>query len=45
VFVRCYDLQPDGSRFLFRDRAGIARESVSRMDLVLNWTSTLSAAK
>ena len=43
VFVRCYDLQPDGSRFLFRDRANVAHESVSRMDLVLNWTLTLPA--
>jgi serine/threonine protein kinase/Tol biopolymer transport system component len=37
---RCYDISPDG-RFLFRDRAAAKRESVTRMDLVLNWTSTL----
>lgn len=37
---RCYDISEDG-RFLFRDRANAKRESVTRMDLVLNWTSTL----
>ena len=40
VNARCYDISDDG-RFLFRDRAGAKRESVTRMDLVLNWTSTL----
>jgi len=38
---RCYDLWPDGSRFLFKDRPLAARDSVSRMDLVLNWLGTL----
>lgn len=37
---RCYDIAADG-RFLFRDRISTKRESVTRMDLVLNWTSTL----
>jgi len=37
---RCYDIAKDG-RFLFRDRTATKRETVARMDLVLNWTSTL----
>jgi len=31
----------DGSRFLFSDKASAVRETVSRFDLVLNWTATL----
>ena len=38
--LRCYDVRGDGT-VLFRDRGSVARESVSRMDLVLNWTATL----
>jgi Tol biopolymer transport system component len=38
--LRCYDLRRDGT-VLFRDRGSAVRESVSRMDLVLNWTATL----
>lgn len=37
---RCIDVA-SGPRFLLKDRSGIKRESVTRMDLVLNWTSTL----
>jgi serine/threonine-protein kinase len=36
---RCYDVSADGQRFLFRETVG--RASVTRMDLVLNWTATL----
>jgi Tol biopolymer transport system component len=42
AIARCYDLSADGRRFLFRDRGAARRESVTRMDLVLNWTSTLA---
>ena len=41
---RCYDISPDGSRFLFRDHGTASRLSVTRMDLVLNWTATLPGA-
>jgi Tol biopolymer transport system component len=41
--LRCYDLWPDGSRFLLRDRTSAAHETVSRFDFVLNWTATLPA--
>jgi len=37
---RAHDVA-DGPRFLFRDRSAVKRASVTRMDLVLNWTSTL----
>ncbi len=37
---RAHDIA-DGPRFLFRDRSTVKRASVTRMDLVLNWTSTL----
>ena len=38
---RCYDVS-DGPRFLLTERtASVKRASVTRMDLVLNWTSTL----
>jgi hypothetical protein len=43
--LRCYDVSPDGPRFLLRDRTGVKRETVSRMDLVLNWTATLPAQR
>ena len=39
---RCYDISPDGPRFLLRERNAATRESVTRMDLVLNWTGTLA---
>lgn len=42
VFTRCYDISADGQRFLLRDRTTPQRASVTRMDLVLNWTATLS---
>ncbi|MBI3400779.1 MAG: protein kinase [Acidobacteria bacterium] len=41
--ARCYDVSADGQRFLLRDRTSTRRESVTRMDLVLNWTATLGA--
>jgi len=40
--TRCYDISADGQRFLFRDRTAMPRTAVTRMDLVLNWTATLS---
>ena len=43
--LRCYDISADGSRFLFHDRTSVKRETVSRMDLVLNWTSTLAKGR
>lgn len=39
--IRCYDLSSDGRRFLFRERTAAQTPAVTRMDLVLNWTSTL----
>lgn len=39
--TRCYDMSADGQRFLFHDRGAIPHASVTRMDLILNWTSTL----
>ena len=38
---RCYDVSADGQRFLLRDRTTAPRVSVSRMDLVSNWTAGL----
>jgi hypothetical protein len=38
---RCYDASADGQRFLLRDRTTAPRVSVSRMDLVSNWTAGL----
>jgi Tol biopolymer transport system component len=38
--MRCFDVSPDGSRFLLRGRSA-KHESVDRLDLVLNWTTTL----
>ena len=38
---RCYDVSADGQRFLLRDRITAPRVSVSRMDLVSNWTAGL----
>ncbi len=37
---RTHDIA-DGPRFLFKDRSTSEHASVTRMDLVLNWTSTL----
>jgi DNA-binding winged helix-turn-helix (wHTH) protein/Tol biopolymer transport system component len=37
--LRCYDMSPDGQRFLFGEV--VPRPSVTRIDLVLNWTTTL----
>ena len=39
--ARCYDVSADGQRFLLRDRTTAPRLSVSRVDLVLNWTAGL----
>jgi serine/threonine-protein kinase len=39
--VRCYDIAPDG-RFLVPVPGEPAHQSVTRMDLILNWTSTLA---
>ena len=39
--TRCFDVTADGQRFLLRDRTTVRRESVTRMDLVLNWAATL----
>jgi len=38
--ARCFDVSADGQRFLFREKAE-KRESVTRMDLILNWAATL----
>ncbi len=38
--LRCYDVSPDG-RFLMPDISATPRASVTRMDLVLNWTAAL----
>jgi len=45
VFTRCYDLSADGQRFLFRDRPVATRQSVTRIDLVTNWTATLGKGR
>jgi hypothetical protein len=37
--LRCYDMSPDGQRFLFGEV--VPRPSVTRMGLILNWTVTL----
>ena len=42
---RCYDVSADGSRFLLREDDTAKRGSVTRMDLVLNWTATLPKTK
>jgi serine/threonine protein kinase len=39
---RCYDISAGDSRLLLRDRTTAKRETVARMDLVLNWTATLT---
>ena len=41
---RCFDVTADGQRFLLRERAP-RRDSVTRMDLVTNWTSTLGTGR
>jgi eukaryotic-like serine/threonine-protein kinase len=43
--ARCFDIAADGRRFLVRDRTAGERLSVTRMDLVLNWTSTLGGGR
>jgi hypothetical protein len=43
--ARCVDISADGRRFLMRDRTAGERLSVTRMDLVLNWTSTLERGR
>jgi serine/threonine-protein kinase len=42
---RCYDISPDGSRFLFRDYGTAPRVSATRMEVVLNWTATLPTGR
>jgi dipeptidyl aminopeptidase/acylaminoacyl peptidase len=42
---RCVDMSADGQRFLFREEDLTQRASVSRMDLVLNWTSRLATGR
>ena len=37
---RCYDVSKDGQRFLMHE-TGVQRASVTRMDLITNWTATL----
>jgi serine/threonine-protein kinase len=39
--VRCYEVSPNGQRFLFK-QASAKRSSVIRMDLVLNWDAAQS---
>lgn len=39
--ARCSGVSADGSRFLLIDRPPAKRESVTRMDLMLNCTATL----
>ncbi|HYB94744.1 MAG TPA: protein kinase [Vicinamibacterales bacterium] len=41
---RCYDVSADG-RFLLFDRVAAKRQSVTRIDLVLNWTDMLAKAR
>ena len=43
--ARCFDISADGRRFLMRDRTAVEHLSVTRMDLVLNWTSTLERGR
>jgi Tol biopolymer transport system component len=43
--TRCYDISADGSRFLFREMGVLGRQIANRMDLVLNWTSTLPTGR
>ncbi len=45
VAARCYDVSPDGPRFLLRDESVVPRASVTRMDLVVNWAATLPAGR
>jgi hypothetical protein len=40
--VRCFDVSRDGSRFLTTEPAATTAASVTRMELILNWTSLLS---
>jgi serine/threonine protein kinase len=42
---RCYDISSDGQQFLLRDRSVTSRLTVSRMDLILNWTATLGKGR
>lgn len=42
VAGRCYDITQDGSRFLMRDRHVSKQESVTKMDLIVNWMATLN---
>ncbi len=43
--ARCCDISADGQRFLFHDPTTGVRESVTRMDLVLNWAATLAKGR
>lgn len=42
VAARCYDISPNGPRFLLRDQGPVPRASVTRMDLVVNWAATVA---
>jgi serine/threonine protein kinase/Tol biopolymer transport system component len=42
---RCYDLSPDGQRFLFRERIDVQPTSVTRIDLIQNWMATLPKSR
>ena len=44
-FARCYDVSADGQRFLLREEKPVPRVSVTRMDLILNWTATLPGGR
>jgi len=45
IFARCFDISADGQRFLMIDRTAVRRLSVTRMDLILNWTATLGKGR
>jgi hypothetical protein len=43
--TRCYDISANGPQFLFNTDRSAVRPSVTRMDLVLNWTATLPSGR
>ncbi len=42
VAARCYDIAPNGPRFLLREQSAVPRASVTRMHLVVNWAATVA---
>ena len=44
-YIRVFDVSADGPRFLFSERGDVKRASVTRMDLVLNWTTPLATGR